>query len=445
MNEIDIVIVEDDAPLQQALDDALSDYGYKTVCVSDGSEAIKVLEKCRARLVISDVQMKPMDGFELLDKLKSRFPNLPVLLMTAFATVDKAVKAIQNGASDYMTKPFEIQELLNKIEQTIAPESTSFGEFPSKDRSMQDIVALAGRVAKSDATVLIQGESGTGKEVLARFIHKNSPRNKKPFVAINCAAIPENMLEAMLFGYEKGAFTGAYQMTHGKFEQAQGGTLLLDEVSEMNISLQAKLLRVLQEKEIERLGGRKTISLDVRVLATTNRNLREFVNEGKFREDLLYRINVFPITIPPLRERKSDILALAKTLLIRHHGRGNVVPVLSKVAIQKLENYPWQGNVRELENVIQRALIMTSSGAIEAEDLIFELEQPTALVTPKKETSVTQGLNQGVKAAEEQLILETLKLSNGSRKNTAEQLGISARTLRYKIARMRDSGVQIPA
>ncbi|PCI70994.1 MAG: sigma-54-dependent Fis family transcriptional regulator [Piscirickettsiaceae bacterium] len=445
MNQIDILIVEDDAPLQEALKDALS--AYKTVCATDGEEALRLLEKHSARLVISDVQMEPMDGFQLLEQLKSRFPNLPVLLMTAFATVGKAVKAMQMGASDYMTKPFEIDALLSKVEQTIAPKQASFGEWPSKDRSMQDLVALAGRVAKSDATVLIQGESGTGKEVLARFIHKNSPRNKKPFVAINCAAIPENMLEAMLFGYEKGAFTGAYQMTHGKFEQAQGGTLLLDEVSEMNISLQAKLLRVLQEKEIERLGGKKTISLDVRVLATTNRNLREYVDEGKFREDLLYRINVFPITIPPLRERKSDVLALAKTLLKRHQGALETVPVLSKSAVKALENHPWRGNVRELENIIQRALIMTSGGIIEESDLVFEMEQQTYASPLPSANAVTveKGLNQGVKAAEDQLILETLKTANGSRKNTAERLGISARTLRYKIARMKDSGITIPA
>jgi len=443
MNEIDILIVEDDPSLQEAIQDALA--MYKTVCANDGDEALIVLETHRARLVISDVQMKPMDGFRLLENLKTRFPNLPVLLMTAFATVDKAVKAMQLGASDYLTKPFEFDLLLTKVEQTIAPKQVSFGEVPSKDRSMQDIVALAGRVAKSDATVLIQGESGTGKEVLARFIHKNSLRDKKPFVAINCAAIPENMLEAMLFGYEKGAFTGAHQMTQGKFEQAQGGTLLLDEVSEMNILLQAKLLRVLQEKEIERLGGKKTISLDVRVLATTNRNLREYVNEAKFREDLLYRINVFPITIPPLRERKSDVLALAKTLLARHKGQLGSIPVLSKAAIKSLENYSWKGNVRELENVIQRALIMTSGSVIEDCDLVFETEQPNVMSSTRNEEPVVKGLSQGVKAAEDELILETLKDVNGSRKNTAERLGISARTLRYKIARMKDSGITIPA
>lgn len=446
MKQIDVLIVEDDMPLQEAINDALTAYGYKTKCASNGLKALKALESYQARLVISDVQMDEMGGQELLETLKVRFPNLPILLMTAHATVEQAVKAIQAGASDYLTKPFEVDALIVNVEQTIAPEATTFGELPSNDSSMKDIVALAGRVAKSEATVLIEGESGTGKEVLSRFIHKNSNRSKKEFVAINCAAIPENMLEAMLFGYEKGAFTGAYQSSPGKFEQAQGGTILLDEISEMNILLQAKLLRVLQEKEVERLGGRKTISLDVRVLATTNKNLRELVNEGKFREDLLYRINVFPILIPPLRERKSDVLALSKTMIARHYCGEQSVPKLSANAIKLLENHSWKGNVRELENVIQRALIMTSSSIIGENDLIFESNStPLNNVSSEAEVAVDNDLSVGVRAVEDKLILDTLVNSNGSRKNTAERLGISARTLRYKIARMRDAGVEIPA
>jgi two-component system, response regulator FlrC len=446
MKQIDVLIVEDDMPLQEAIDDALTTYGYKTKCASHGLDALKALETYQARLVISDVKMDQMGGQELLETLKARFPSLPVLLMTAHATVEQAVKAIQAGAADYLTKPFEVSELIVNVEQTIASETTTFGELPSNDSSMKDIVALAGRVAKSEATVLIQGESGTGKEVLSRFIHKNSNRSKKEFVAINCAAIPENMLEAMLFGYEKGAFTGAYQSSPGKFEQAQGGTILLDEISEMNILLQAKLLRVLQEKEVERLGGKKTIKLDVRVLATTNKNLRELVNEGGFREDLLYRINVFPINIPPLRERKSDVLALSKTMIARHYCGDQSAPTLSAGAIKMLENHSWKGNVRELENVIQRALIMASSSIIGEKDLIFESISPSSeSVSCINDTAMQNELSDGVRAVEDKLILDTLVKSNGSRKNTAERLGISARTLRYKIARMRDEGVQIPA
>ena len=446
MKQIDVLIVEDDMPLQEAIDDALTTYGYKTKCASHGLDALKALETYQARLVISDVKMDQMGGQELLETLKARFPSLPVLLMTAHATVEQAVKAIQAGAADYLTKPFEVSELIVNVEQTIASETTTFGELPSNDSSMKDIVALAGRVAKSEATVLIQGESGTGKEVLSRFIHKNSNRSKKEFVAINCAAIPENMLEAMLFGYEKGAFTGAYQSSAGKFEQAQGGTILLDEISEMNVLLQAKLLRVLQEKEVERLGGRKTIKLDVRVLATTNKNLRELVNDGHFREDLLYRINVFPINIPPLRDRKSDVLALSKTMIARHYCGDQSAPKLSAGAIKMLEKHSWKGNVRELENVIQRALIMASSSIINESDLIFESDSPSSeSLSNMSSTAAQNDLSEGVRAVEDKLILDTLVKSNGSRKNTAERLGISARTLRYKIARMRDAGVEIPA
>jgi len=445
MKKIDLLIVEDDMSLQEALGDSLSAHGYKVMCVNDGAEALKALESSQARLVISDMQMRPMDGQELLERLKSRFPSLPVLLMTAHASIEHAVKAIQAGAADYLSKPFDMNKLIACVEKTIAPETTSFGELPSNDSSMKDIVALAGRVAKSEATVLIQGESGTGKEVLSRFIHKNSKRRKQPFIAINCAAIPENMLEAMLFGYEKGAFTGAYQASPGKFEQAQGGTILLDEVSEMNILLQAKLLRVLQEKEVERLGGRKTIALDVRVLATTNKNLRELVNDGKFREDLLYRINVFPLNIPPLRERKSDISALAKTMISRHYAGDQSTPKLSAGAVKQLENHYWKGNVRELENVIQRALIMASGNLITEADLIFELGECPRPMADEPSVKRDSGLNEGVRAVEDKLILDTLLNANGSRKNTAERLGISARTLRYKIAKMRDAGVRIPA
>ncbi len=444
MKKIDVLIVEDDLSFQAVVADALSQQGYQVTCVTDGTAALKALESCQARLVVSDVKMQPMDGQQLLETLKARFPSLPVLLMTAHASVEKAVKAIQAGAADYLSKPLAIETLISRVEETIAPEASSFGELPSNDSSMKDIVALAGRVAKSEATVLIQGESGTGKEVLSRFIHKNSSRSKQPFIAINCAAIPENMLEAMLFGYEKGAFTGAHQASPGKFEQAQGGTILLDEISEMNILLQAKLLRVLQEKEVERLGGRKTISLDVRVLATTNKDLRELVDDAKFREDLLYRINVFPLNIPPLRERRADISALAKTMVVRHYAGEKSTPVLSASAVKQLENHPWQGNVRELENVIQRALIMANGGVIADTDLIFEMGRPAVPVAAVK-VEADSGLNEGVRAVEDKLILDTLVTAKGSRKNTAERLGISARTLRYKIARMRDAGVQIPA
>lgn len=306
----------------------------------------------------------------------------------------------------------------------------------AEDPKMQQLLHLADRVAKSNATVMLGGKSGTGKEVFARYIHAASARANGPFVALNCAAIPDNMLEAMLFGYEKGAFTGAHSQAPGKFEQAQGGTLLLDEVSEMSLDLQAKLLRVLQEREVERLGGRRLIRLDVRVLATSNRILREEVSAGRFREDLFYRLNVFPITLPMLKDRPGDILPLARFLLKRYGGEA--APALNTEAEQALLAHSWPGNVRELENLIQRALILAETDAIGPGHLMFESEDGQPLMV------ATDGvLQDGLRDLEAQIILETLKEQGGSRKKAAEHLGISARTLRYKMARMRDGGLDV--
>jgi two-component system response regulator FlrC len=318
------------------------------------------------------------------------------------------------------------------------------------------------KVAKTNVTMLLEGESGTGKEVLARYIHRNSHYHAGPFEAINCAAIPENMLEAMLFGYEKGAFTGATQSMPGKFEQAQGGTLLLDEISEMDLGLQAKLLRVLQEKEVERIGSQRKIELNVRILATTNRKLKDYVQQGLFREDLYFRLSVFPIRIPALRERTGDILPLAQELLNKHSPNGKANYRFDAAAVQKLQAYQWPGNVRELENVIQRALIMQSGLTIMADDLLFEddeisvmdclpvASQPIVVATENYNfvdddaQAELHSLGDGVRSAEEKIILQILNEARGNRKATAEKLGISPRTLRYKIARMKESGVLLP-
>jgi two-component system response regulator FlrC len=320
---------------------------------------------------------------------------------------------------------------------------------------------LARRVAASDCTVLIAGESGTGKEVLARFIHRHSPRANKAFVAVNCAAIPENMLEAILFGYERGAFTGAHSSHAGKFEQAQGGTLLLDEVTEMPLGLQAKLLRVLQEKEVERLGGRVPVALDVRVLATTNRNLRAEVAAGRFREDLYYRLNVFPLATSPLRERRDDVLPLAMRLLSARCRAGERIPALSADAAHMLLTHSWPGNVRELDNVMQRALILANGPVVSAEHVQIETADvassahsgrgsatpEAAESTPVVQTSdSTRGaLSDSLSNAERDLILEALRSDNGNRQAAAKRLGISPRTLRYKLARLREAGVDVPA
>ncbi len=309
--------------------------------------------------------------------------------------------------------------------------------------SSQRLVDLARRVAASDCTVLVFGESGTGKEVLARYIHRRSPRAGQPFVAVNCAAIPESMLEAMLFGYERGSFTGAHAAHPGKFEQAQGGTLLLDEVTEMPLGLQAKLLRVLQEREVERLGGRVPVSLDVRVIATTNRRLREEVAAGRFREDLYYRLNVFPLAIAPLRLRRDDVLPLAMQLLTARCRAGERIPALSAEAAHLLLTYAWPGNVRELDNLLQRALILLNGPVIRPEHIQFELANEgldtVAAVPP------LHSLSGSLVQAERDLILDALRSHQGSRREAAERLGISPRTLRYKLARLREAGIDVPA
>jgi two-component system response regulator FlrC len=440
-----VLIVEDDPALREALSDTLELAGYP-ICVADeGGAALDLLQQQSVGMVISDVQMQPMDGHSLLRKIRERYPELPVLLMTAYGTIEKAVKAIHDGAVDYLAKPFEAEVLVSKVANHINSVLEPVKDGPvAQDLRSREVLDLALRVAGSDATVLLHGESGTGKEVFARYIHQQSPRADGPFVAINCAAIPENMLEAVLFGYEKGAFTGAYQATVGKFEQAQGGTLLLDEISEMSLALQAKLLRVLQEKELERLGGRKLIELDVRVLATTNRKLREEVSAGRFREDLFYRLNVFPLSLPPLRERPRDILPLARHLLQLNLSAGQSLPNFTDQAKQRLLAHTWPGNVRELDNLIQRVLILHNEGQIDADELNFESEVTETKPVQTFEHSTPGRLPEDLRSVEEQMILDALAQGRGSRKAVASRLGISERTLRYKIARMREAGVAIP-
>jgi two-component system, response regulator FlrC len=313
------------------------------------------------------------------------------------------------------------------------------------DPASRALYALATRVAATDCTVLINGESGTGKEVLARYIHDRSPRANRPFVAINCAAIPENMLEAMLFGYERGAFTGATSAHAGKFEQAQGGTLLLDEITEMPLSLQAKLLRVLQEREVERLGARAMFSLDVRVIATTNRDLRAEVKAGNFREDLFYRLCVFPMTISALRERRDDVLPLAMRLLEMRTTPGRRIPALTADAAQLLLSYAWPGNIRELDNLLQRAIIMANGPVIDAPHIRFEgLRDAQPIRASAQVLDLDRELRGTLRLAEKQILLTALR-SGTSRREVAERLGISPRTLRYKLAQLRSSGVDVPA
>jgi len=451
MSQATVLIVEDDLALRDALCATVELAGFGVKSAEDGRQAMRLIDKQSFDLVVSDVQMKGMDGHTLLQKLKVSIPELPVVLMTAYGTIQKAVDAMRAGAADYLVKPFEAEVLVDMIHRYL-PDMDDDPEVIAEDQATRKLAALARRVAATDATVMISGNSGTGKEVFAQLIHRHSARAKGPFVAINCAAIPENMLEASLFGYEKGAFTGAYQTRAGKFEQAQGGTLLLDEISEMDLGLQAKLLRVLQEREVERLGGREVIPLDVRVLATTNRSMREEVAAGRFREDLFYRLNVFPLHLTPLHQRKADILPLTNRLIRRYAADGRAVPHMSKQAQQALLDHSWPGNVRELDNVIQRALILLNGEQIEVADLCFELDvtagplaETQQMLVDDVEPQSGAGLGSGLKTREFQIILDALRIDNGSRKAAAERLGISPRTLRYKLARMRDQGIAVPA
>jgi two-component system response regulator FlrC len=456
-----ILVVEDDPNLREAIVDSLMLKGHKVHDVSNGVEAIKVIAQSSLDIVLTDINMPQMDGLQLLAHVKKNQPWLPIILMTAYGDVGQAVKAMQIGANDYLMKPFEVQELLGVMNKYQPTSVVVEDDKPIAESTVsKNLFKIAEKVAATDSTVLISGESGTGKEVLARYIHQHSQRIGQPFIAINCAAIPENMLEAMLFGYEKGAFTGAYVATPGKFEQANGGTLLLDEITEMDISLQAKLLRVLQEQQVERLGGKKVIDLDVRIIATTNRDLADYVADGHFREDLYYRLSVFPLNWMPLRERIDDIKPLTQLLLQKHSGKmKKPVPSLTAEAEKKLLSHPWPGNVRELDNTVQRALILQHGTQITADDLVltpvprnrrFNALEVTenimvdAASRGELESSLGSALGSDLKQREIELIVQALN-EEPSRKEAAERLGISPRTLRYKVAKLREEGVDIEA
>ncbi|MGQ7818044.1 sigma-54-dependent response regulator transcription factor FleR [Metapseudomonas furukawaii] len=456
-----ILLVEDDRALREALADTLLIGGYDFRAVECAEAALVALEEEAFGLMVSDVNMPGMDGHRLLGIVRQRYPQLPVLLMTAFGAVERAVEAMRQGAADYLVKPFEPNVLLDLVARhALGRMSVESQDGPvALEPASRQLLELAARVARSDSTVLISGESGTGKEVLAQYIHQQSGRAKGPFIAINCAAIPDNMLEATLFGHEKGAFTGAIASAPGKFELADGGTLLLDEISEMPLGLQAKLLRVLQEREVERVGGRRPISLDIRVLATTNRDLAGEVAAGRFREDLYYRLSVFPLAWRPLRERPADILPLAERLLAKHVKKMNHAAVrFSGEAQAALLAHAWPGNVRELDNAVQRALILQQGGVIQPQDLCLTAPVGTALTpsmvapclhaVPSVAVPVAEApgaLGDDLRRHEFQMIIDTLRSERGRRKEAAERLGISPRTLRYKLAQMRDAGMDVEA
>jgi two-component system response regulator FlrC len=446
-----VLVVEDDPALREALTDTLEMAGYRAIAANDAEHALACLESSSPGLILTDVQMPGMDGHALLRALKARHPEIPVILMTAYGQIDRAVQAMRDGAADYLPKPFEPDNLLATVARHFRQAGDPISEIDSTAASLiaQDpaslaLLELARRVAASDTSILLTGESGVGKEVYARYIHQHSQRAKAPFVALNCAAIPENLLESVLFGHEKGSFTGASTAQPGKFEQANGGILLLDEVSEMPLNLQAKLLRVLQEREVERVGGRTSLALDVRVIAATNRDLTNWVAEGRFRDDLYYRLNVFPLEIPPLRERPGDIPALARHFLKRHEavvGRSGFA--LTGAALAELTGYDWPGNIRELGNVVQRAMILAPGAEIGPEHLM--LPGKTSAITKNHSArtpirSLDGPVESGLKDVERDTILNTLLRMQGSRRRTAEVLAMSERTLRHKLKQYREAG-----
>jgi len=440
-----ILVVDDEAGMRAAVQEALQRKGYSVDVAEDGREAIRKIGASEYRMVISDMQMPGLGGMDVLKEVKKTTPHVPVLLITAFGTIEKAVEAVKEGAVDFILKPFTLDSLEETVEKALKAEESmcsfeSKGKaMLSKDASMKKLVSMALVAASSDATVLISGESGTGKELLARFVHTSSPRADKPFVAVNCASIPEGLLESELFGHEKGAFTGAISQRVGKFEQAEGGTILLDEISEMDLKLQAKLLRVIQEKEVERVGGKTPVPLDIRIVATTNRDMAVEVREGRFREDLFYRLNIFPLTLPPLRERGSDITYLAENFVMRFNQKySRRIESISAEALDHIRNCEWKGNIREMENTMERAVLLSQGTVLEIEHLVMcenpQEQRAKAAPAPSASDNAPEGANNmTLYEMEKGLICKTLDDLEGNRTRAAKVLGISVRTLRNKL------------
>jgi DNA-binding NtrC family response regulator len=444
-----ILVVDDERQMRLGITEVLERHGFAVTAVETGTAALAALADGGYALVLSDMRMPVMTGPELLAAVQERHPGLPMVMMTAYGTVEDAVAAMKVGARDFLTKPFSPPDLVHLVRNILrdpdaerangADAARVRGErrIVTRAPALQRVLAVAAGVAASRAPILLEGESGTGKELVARYVHQSGPRRAQPFVAINCAALPRELLESELFGHERGAFTGATARKLGKFELAHGGTLLLDEVSEMEPALQAKLLRVLQEHEVDRVGGLRPVAIDTRVIATTNRPLRALVASGAFRRDLYYRLNVIPLTLPPLRARREDIDAL-----IDHFARrfANGQPLTVDAAARAyLKRQPWPGNVRELEHVIERGALLATNGVISAADVQID-EEP--LAEPATSGSLA-GLT--VHEVERRLIMETLRRTNNNRSRAAEMLGISVRTLRNKLAEYRTGGEAVGA
>jgi two-component system response regulator HydG len=449
-----ILVVDDDESHRLMLRAVLTADGYRVTEAADGTEAIRAVEKEAIDVILLDIRMTNMDGIEALTEIRKISPLVPVLIMTAYASVKTAVEALKAGAFDYMTKPLDIEEVKILIEKALEHyhlraenialkerlgDRFDFSRIIGRSGQMKILIDTLAMVAPSDATVLIMGESGTGKEVAANAIHHNSPRAGQPFIKVSCAALPETLLESELFGHEKGAFTGAVSRREGRFQLAHRGTIFLDEVGEMSPAIQTKLLRVLQEKEFEPLGSARTIKVDIRVIAATNKDLPKEVREGRFREDLYYRLNVVPLTMPPLRERKEDIPPLADHFLAvyREKNRKPLKGILGK-ALDLLVRYDWPGNIRELENCIERAVIMAKEEMITPVDLPPQIQRLSG-EEEKGGFAIPPGIS--LEAMERELIVKTLAEAGGNRTRASEILGINRRTLQNKL---REYGINAP-
>lgn len=445
-----VLVIDDETGMHSLLTDILGARGFGVRCVGSGEEGVSAVRTCRPALVLLDLQLPGMNGIEVLRQIRELDRRIPVIMITGYGTIETAVQAIKLGAYDYIAKPFRVNELVATVDRAIQssdknsrdaehtpppPVTEGVCGIIGTSPAMRTVFECIRKVAQSSSTVLIQGASGTGKELVARAIHAQSARKAHPFIAVNCAALPEGLLESEMFGYEKGAFTGAYAKKEGKFELASGGTLLLDEISEMGVNLQAKLLRVLQEREIDRVGGRKTVKVDVRIIATTNRDLQRMILDGKFREDLYYRLNVVNVRLPTLVERAEDIPVLARFFLERY-ARENNRPalLLSDQAMELLCRYSWPGNVRELQHVMERIVVMSDGGTVTPEHL------PLNIVSLGREQAerdrIVIKVGTPVEEAERQLLLATLQKTEGDKKRAAQMLKMSMRSFNAKLEKI---------
>ncbi|HZO42678.1 MAG TPA: sigma-54 dependent transcriptional regulator [Methylomirabilota bacterium] len=451
-----LLVADDDPGLRESLERTLTREGYRVVLASDGRAALERVQAGGVDLIVTDLRMPGLTGLELLRAAKAIMPDVDVILLTAFGTVEEAVKAMKDGAYDFLTKPFRREQLIKLVDKALErrdlieqnkalkkqlEDIRAKGQMIGSSPSFRRMLTLVEQVADSSATILIQGESGAGKELVARTVHERSGRRNGPFVAVNCAALPETLLESELFGYEKGAFTGAAGRKDGRFELANGGTLFLDEVADLSLVTQPKILRMLQEGEFERLGGTRTIQVDVRIVAATNQDLADMVKEKRFREDLYYRLNVITVRVPPLRERHEDIRLLAQHYLRVYAAKnGRTLDGFSNEALERLESYRWPGNVRELENLIERMVLLARKDRIDAEDLPEEI----AGVKRPPRDAILELVGTPLADVEQRLLDETLRITGGNKTQAAKLLGIDVRTVARKLERREDDQAEGP-